>query len=34
MQHLSILEQANLLVTFKQGREKLHFLNPIPLQEI
>ncbi|MBK6007083.1 helix-turn-helix transcriptional regulator [Ramlibacter ginsenosidimutans] len=33
-QHLSVLEQANLVATLKQGREKLHFLNPTPLQEI
>jgi DNA-binding transcriptional ArsR family regulator len=33
-QHLALLEQANLVATLKQGREKLHFLNPTPLQEI
>lgn len=33
-QHLGLLEQANLVVTHRQGREKLHFLNPVPLQEI
>jgi DNA-binding transcriptional ArsR family regulator len=33
-QHLSLLEAANLVVTMKHGREKLHFLNPVPLQEI
>ena len=33
-QHLAVLEQANLVATLKQGREKLHFLNPTPLQEI
>ena len=33
-QHLSVLEQANLVATLRQGREKLHFLNPTPLQEI
>ena len=33
-QHLDILEAANLVATRKQGREKLHFLNPVPLQEI
>ncbi len=32
--HLAILEAANLVVTKKQGREKLHFLNPIPIGEI
>jgi DNA-binding transcriptional ArsR family regulator len=34
MKHLAILEQANLVVTQKRGREKLHFLNPVPIQEI
>ena len=33
-QHLSLLEEANLVVAVCQGREKLHFLNPVPLQEI
>lgn len=33
-QHLSVLEAANLVVTTWRGREKLHFLNPVPLQEI
>jgi len=33
-QHLDLLEAANLVVTKKQGRQKLHFLNPVPLQEI
>ena len=33
-QHLDILEAANLVATVRQGREKLHFLNPVPLQEI
>lgn len=33
-QHLALLEQANLVATHRQGREKLHFLNPVPLQEI
>src|SRR5579872_5120734 len=33
-QHLAILEAANLIVTLKQGREKLHYLNPMPLHEI
>jgi len=32
--HLGILEEANLVATVKRGREKLHFLNPVPLQEI
>ena len=33
-QHLDLLEAANLVATVRHGREKLHFLNPIPLQEI
>ena len=33
-QHLDLLEAANLVVTVRRGREKLHFLNPIPLQEM
>ena len=33
-QHLGVLEEANLIATVRQGREKLHFLNPVPLQEI
>ena len=33
-QHLGLLEAANLVVTVRRGREKLHFLNPVPLQEI
>jgi DNA-binding transcriptional ArsR family regulator len=33
-QHLDVLEAANLVATMKSGREKLHFLNPVPLQEI
>jgi DNA-binding transcriptional ArsR family regulator len=33
-QHLDVLEAANLVVTVRRGREKLHFLNPVPLQEI
>jgi len=32
--HLAILETANLVVTRKQGRTKLHFLNPVPIHEI
>ncbi len=32
--HLTILEEANLLTTVKRGREKLHYLNPIPIHEI
>ena len=33
-QHLAVLEAANLVATAWRGREKLHFLNPVPLQEI
>lgn len=33
-QHLGILEDANLLSTVKRGREKLHFINPVPLYEV
>ena len=33
-QHLDLLEAANLVATLRRGREKLHFLNPVPLQEI
>ena len=32
--HLALLEAANLVVTIKQGREKLHYLNPVPINEI
>ncbi len=32
--HLAILEQANLVATLKQGREKLHYINPVPINEI
>lgn len=33
-QHLGILEDANLVTTVKRGREKLHFINPVPLHEV
>ena len=33
-QHLDLLEAANLIATARRGREKRHFLNPVPLQEI
>lgn len=33
-QHLNTLEAANLVATVRRGREKLHFLNPVPLQAI
>src|ERR1700761_9176470 len=32
MKHLKILEQAGLVVTRRQGREKLHFLNAVPIR--
>lgn len=34
MKHLRVLEEANLVVTIKSGREKLHFLNPVPIRLI
>lgn len=33
-QHLAVLESADLIATMRRGREKLHFLNPVPLQQI
>lgn len=33
-QHLSLLEAANLISTVRRGREKLHFINPVPLHDI
>ncbi len=33
-QHLEILEAANLVTTVRRGREKLHYLNPVPIHEI
>ena len=32
--HLAILEEANLVATQKRGREKLHFINPVPIHDI
>jgi DNA-binding transcriptional ArsR family regulator len=32
--HLTILEEAGLVVAIKQGREKLHYLNPVPINDI
>ncbi len=32
--HLAILEAANLVATVRRGREKLHYLNPVPINEI
>jgi len=34
MKHLQILEDAGLVVSRKAGRRKLHFLNPVPIQQI
>jgi DNA-binding transcriptional ArsR family regulator len=34
MKHLRVLEDANLVVSRRSGREKLHFLNPVPIQQI
>src|SRR6195952_3704079 len=34
MKHLKLLEEAGLVVTRKAGREKLHFLNPVPIRLI
>lgn len=34
MKHLGVLERAHLIVTRKVGREKLHHLNPVPLQQV
>ena len=33
-QHLGRLEDANLVATIRRGREKLHYLNPVPIHEI
>src|SRR6266699_6485064 len=32
MKHLRVLEEANLVVTRRRGREKLHFLNAVPIR--
>jgi DNA-binding transcriptional ArsR family regulator len=32
--HLGILQEGNLVATRRQGREKLHFINPVPINEI
>ncbi|HEX5212728.1 MAG TPA: metalloregulator ArsR/SmtB family transcription factor [Pseudolabrys sp.] len=32
--HLGILEEANLVATVRRGREKLHYLNPVPIHDI
>jgi DNA-binding transcriptional ArsR family regulator len=33
-QHLAILQAANLVSVVRRGREKLHYLNPVPIAEI
>ena len=32
--HLNLLEEATLVATIRRGREKLHYLNPVPINEI
>jgi DNA-binding transcriptional ArsR family regulator len=34
MKHLRLLEEAGLVVTRRQGRQKLHYLNPVPIRLI
>ncbi|HMW46477.1 MAG TPA: metalloregulator ArsR/SmtB family transcription factor [Solirubrobacterales bacterium] len=34
MKHLKVLEEAGLVVTRRRGREKLHFLNPVPIRQV
>ena len=34
MKHLKLLEEAELVVSRKEGREKRHFLNPVPIRQI
>lgn len=34
MKHLKVLEKSGLVVTRRRGREKLHFLNPVPIRLI
>jgi DNA-binding transcriptional ArsR family regulator len=34
MKHLKVLEEAGLVVVRRRGREKLHFLNPVPIRLI
>ena len=34
MKHLRILEEAGLVITRREGRQKLHFLNPVPIRLI
>lgn len=34
MKHLAVLEEANLVVAERHGRTKLHYLNPVPIQQL
>jgi DNA-binding transcriptional ArsR family regulator len=34
MKHLKVLEEAGLIITRREGREKLHFLNAVPIRQI
>jgi len=34
MKHLSVLERAGLITTRREGRQKLHFLNPVPIRQV
>ena len=34
MKHLKVLAEAGLVISHKTGREKLHFLNPVPIRLI
>jgi DNA-binding transcriptional ArsR family regulator len=34
MKHLSVLEEADLVVTSRQGRAKRHYLNPVPIEQV
>jgi DNA-binding transcriptional ArsR family regulator len=34
MKHLSVLEEAGLVVTARQGRTKRHYLNPVPIEQV
>jgi DNA-binding transcriptional ArsR family regulator len=34
MKHLAVLEGANLVITMRSGREKRHYLNPVPIEQV
>jgi DNA-binding transcriptional ArsR family regulator len=34
MKHLAVLEEADLVLTVKEGRTKRHFLNPVPIEQV